>query len=214
LYAVYTAETLNNIFFLADREHINFMGAVTWAFEFESQPYFEGFRELATNGIDKPVLNAFRMFGLLGGDRVEASSAAALPFEEVVRSGVRGRPDINVIAARKEHEVEILMWNYHDDDLPAAPAAIDLAIGGMPAKARRGLMEHFRVDSNHSNAFAAWKEMGSPQSPTTSQYEQLERAGQLQLLDSPAWVPIDQGATRLQLTLPRQGISLVRIAWE
>jgi xylan 1,4-beta-xylosidase len=214
LYAVYTAETLNNIFFLAGREHINFMGAVTWAFEFESQPYFEGFRELATNGIDKPVLSAFRMFGLLGSDRVEASSAAALPFEEVVRSGVRGRPDINVIAARKEHEVEILIWNYHDDDLPAAPAAIDLAIGGMPAKAQRGLMEHFRVDSTHSNAFAAWKEMGSPQSPATSQYEQLERAGQLQLFDSPAWIPINQGATRLQLTLPRQGISLVRIAWE
>ena len=214
LYAVYTAETLNNIFFLAGREHINFMGAVTWAFEFESQPYFEGFRELATNGIDKPVLNAFRMFGLLGGDRVAANSTAALPFEEVVRSGVRGRPDINVIAARKEHEVEILIWNYHDDDLPAAPAAIDLAIGGMPAKAQRGLMEHFRVDSTHSNAFAAWKEIGSPQSPTSSQYEQLERAGQLQLLDSPAWFPINQGATRLQLSLPRQGISLVRIAWE
>lgn len=214
LYAVYTAETLNNIFFLADREHINFMGAVTWAFEFESQPYFEGFRELATNGIDKPVLNAFRMFGLLGSDRVAANSTAALPFEEVVRSGVRGRPDINVIAARKEHEVEILIWNYHDDDLPAAPAAIDLAIGGMPAKAQRGLLEHFRVDSNHSNAFAAWKEIGSPQSPTSSQYEQLERAGQLQLLDSPAWVPINQGTAHFKFILPRQAISLLRIVWK
>ena len=37
--------------------------SVTWAFEFEDQPYFAGFRDLATNGIDKPVLNVFRMLG-------------------------------------------------------------------------------------------------------------------------------------------------------
>ena len=214
LYAVYTAEALNNTLWLASRERINFMGAVTWAFEFEDQPYFEGFRTLATNGVDKPVLNAFRMFGLLGNERVAATSSGALPFEEVVRDGVRRQPDINVIATRKKNEVEILIWNYHDDDLPAATTAIDLAVGGLPTKTGRGLLEHFRVDSSHSNAFAVWKEMGSPQSPAATQYEQLQRAGQLELLNSPAWVPIAQGAAHLQLTLPRQGVSLVRIAWE
>jgi xylan 1,4-beta-xylosidase len=214
LYAAYTAETLSNIFFLATREHINFMGAVTWAFEFEDQPYFEGFRTLATNGVDKPVLNTFRMFGLLGSDRVKASSSGAVRSEEVVHDGVRGRPDINVIAARKEHGVEILIWNYHDEDLAAAAAPIELTVSGLPGKGSRGLMEHFRVDSNHSNAFTAWKEMGSPQSPDAGQYGQLERAGQLQLLTSPAWLPITQGTAHLQLTLPRQGISLIRIEWE
>lgn len=214
LYAVYTAEILNNILFLGSRERINFMGAVTWAFEFEGQPYFEGFRTLATNGVDKPVLNAFRMFGLLGSDRVQATSSGAVPFEEALRDGVRRQPDINVIATRKEHEVEVLMWNYHDDDLPANAASIDLAISGIPATANRGLMDHFRADSDHSNAFTVWKEMGSPQTPAAAQYEQLERAGQLQLLTSPAWVQIFQGAAHLQLTLPRQGISLVRVSWE
>jgi xylan 1,4-beta-xylosidase len=214
LYAVYTAETLNNILFLASQEHINFMGAVTWAFEFEGQPYFEGYRTLATNGVDKAVLNAFRMFGLMGNERITATSAGALHSGDVIRDGVRGQPDINVIAARKDHEVEILIWNYHDDDLAAAATPIELMIGGLPAKSSRGLLEHFRVDASHSNAFASWKEMGSPQTPTEAQYQQLERAGQLQLLTSPAWVPIVQGAAHLQFELPRQGISLIRIAWE
>ena len=80
MYAAYTAETLNNILFLASREHINFLGAVTWAFEFEDQPYFEGFRTLATNGVDKPVLNAFRMFGLLGSERVNGHQFRRLAF--------------------------------------------------------------------------------------------------------------------------------------
>ena len=81
LYAAYTAEVLQRIYALATSEHINFLGAVTWAFEFENQPPFEGFRELATNGIDKPVLNAFRMFGLLGTERLKATSSGSLPTE-------------------------------------------------------------------------------------------------------------------------------------
>jgi xylan 1,4-beta-xylosidase len=214
LYAAYTAETLNNILFLASREHINFLGAVTWAFEFEGQPYFEGFRALATNGVDKPVLNAFRMFGMLGNERIAATSSGVLRSEEVIRDGVRERPDINVIATRKDHEVEILVWNYHDDDVPADPTPIDLALSGLPARTSRALHEHFRVDASHSNAFAVWKEIGSPQSPTEAQYQQLQHAGQLELLTSPEWVPIDQGAAHLQFMLPRQGISLIRIAWE
>jgi xylan 1,4-beta-xylosidase len=213
LYASYTAEVLNNILALVNREHVNFRGAVTWAFEFEGQPYFEGFRDLATNGVDKPVLNVFRMFGFLGSERVKVTSSGGLKTEQIVELGVRERPDVNAIATRKDHEVEILVWHYHDDDLPAADAAIDLVISGIPSGARRCLQEHFRVDSDHSNAFTAWKKMGSPQSPTPEQLEQLERAGQLGLLESPAWTTIDQGTARMQFALPRQGLSLVRIAW-
>ncbi len=214
LYAAYTAETLSSILFLARREGINFLGAVTWAFEFEGQPYFEGFRTLATNGVDKPVLNAFRMLGLLGNVRVKANSAGALRSEDVLRDGVRGQPDIGVIATRKEHQVAVLIWNYHDDDLPAAAAQIDLVVSGLPGKTRQGLLEHFRIDFDHSNAFTVWKEMGSPQSPNAEQHEQLQRAGQLELLSSPAWMPIAEGSAHLQFALPRQGLSLIRIAWE
>lgn len=111
---------------MAEKQHVNILGAVTWAFEFEDQPPFDGFRELATNGIDKPVLNAFRMFGLLGNERVKATSSGVVPTEEVVSDGVRGRPDVNVIATRKDHEIDVLVWNYHDDDLAATNASVDL----------------------------------------------------------------------------------------
>jgi len=213
LFASYTAEALHSIYALASSEHLKFLGAVTWSFEFEDQPYFAGFRELASNGLDKPVLNTFRMFGLLCGERVQVTSSAALPTDDVVLNGVRGQPDIKAIATRGDHEIQILMWNYHDDDLPASAAPIDLTIEGLPPDAKRALSEHFRIDAHHSNAFTAWKEMGSPQSPSPAQYEQLEAAGQLQLLNSPAWISITQGAGHLQFALPRQGLSLIRIAW-
>ena len=213
LYACYEAMVLNNILALAATEHVNVLGIVTWAFEFEGQPYFEGFRTLATNGVDKPVLNAFRMFGMLGSTRVMVTSSAALPSAEIVREGVRKNPDINAIATQKEREVDILIWNYHDDDLPAPAARIELSVDGLPATATRALLEHFRVDSDHSNAYSAWKKMGSPQSPNDAQYSELVAAGQLQLLDSPAWVGMRNGSTQVQFDLPRQALSLVRITW-
>jgi xylan 1,4-beta-xylosidase len=213
LYAAYTVEVLNNILELSRKDRVNFLGAVTWAFEFEDQPPFAGFRELATNGIDKPILNGFRMLGLFGSERVRASSAAALPSDQVVESGVRQQPDINVIAARKDREVEILVWNYHDDEVAVAPAAISLSVTGLPEDAKRVLLEHFRVDADHSNAFSAWKQMGSPQALSAIQVEQLQDAGQLQLLTSPAWVKTENGALRSGFPLPRQGLSLIRLAW-
>ncbi|MEO8078026.1 MAG: beta-xylosidase, partial [Acidobacteriota bacterium] len=57
MYPSYTAAQIARTYELADLHKVNLRGSVTWAFEFEGQPYFAGFRDLATNGIDKPVLN-------------------------------------------------------------------------------------------------------------------------------------------------------------
>jgi xylan 1,4-beta-xylosidase len=213
LYACYTAEAFSRTLELAREEHVSLEGIVTWAFEFEDQPYFAGFRELATNGIDKPVLNAFRMFGLLGQERITATSSESLQLADVISSGVRGPADVNVIATRDKHETAILMWNYHDDDLPAAAAPVNLLVTGIPKEAARALVEDFRVNGEHSNSYAQWKTMGSPQSPAPADYQMLQAAGQLQLLHSPAWAQVENGAVHLQFALPRQGVSLLRISW-
>ena len=213
LYASYTAEAVDRTIELAARDHVRLKGIVTWAFEFESQPYFAGYRELASNGLDKPVLNAFRMFGLLGGERLEATSSGALDTDLVLREGVRRDSDVNVIATRSENAVQVLLWNYHDDDRAAPPALVNLRIRGFPENVEHAVVEHFRIDSAHSNSFNAWKDLGSPQRPTPEQYKKLESAGQLQLLTSPAWVHIGNGTAQLQIKLPRQGLSLVKIEW-
>ena len=213
LYASYTAEAFSQTLSLAEREQINLMGVVTWAFEFEDQPYFAGFRELASDGLDKPVLNAFRMLGLLSGDRVEATSSAALETDQIVSTGVRSTPDIRAIATRTEHGIEVLIWNYHDDDLPSASTSIQLTISELPVEIQRALLEHFRIDASHSNAFTAWKEVGSPQKPDEEQYKKLEAAAQLQLLSSPKWIQIERGTATLRFELPRQGLSLLKIGW-
>ena len=90
MYSSYTAASFVRAMDLADRHGVNLAGALTWAFEFEDQPYFAGFRALASNGIDLPVLNVFRMFAKMGGKRVAAESDGAVPLDEILKSGVRG----------------------------------------------------------------------------------------------------------------------------
>jgi len=55
--------------------------------------------------------------------------------------------------------------------------------------------------------------MGSPQNVTPDQYAQLEKAGQLALLTSPEWKQVDNGELQISFSLPRQGVSLVRITY-
>ena len=213
MYPSYTAASLSNIFKLADRYKSNVAGMLTWAFEFEDQPYFEGFRTLATNGIDKPILNLFRMAGLMRGDRVKVESSDAAGLDAILESGVHGAADIDGLATRAEREMAALVWNYHDDDLPAEPAPVHLALAGIPNTAARVLIEHYRIDDEHSNAYTAWKRMGSPAQPSPEQYARLEAAGQLQLLDSPHWLEAKDGKVEIRFPLPRHAVSLVRLSW-
>ncbi len=211
MYSSYTAAQIARTYELADRHQVNLRGSVTWAFEFENQPYFAGFRDLATNGLDKPVLNVFRMLGQMSGTRLSVESSSAATLDAIRDSGVRERPDVNALAAKTDRSVAVLVWNYHDDDLGAPAAEIDLTIDGAPNG--QATLTHTRVDQDHSNSYEAWKKMGSPQAPTPAQYAQLERAGKLQALGPPERIRVRNGTTRLSFSLPRQGVSLLTLTY-
>src|SRR5579863_395080 len=164
LYAAYTAVAMKSLLELGDKSGVNLAGMLSWSFEFEGKDYFEGFRTLATNGIDKPILNVFRMAGMMSGDRVETVSSGQIPLDDILKSGVRQTPDVDAFATKGAHQAAVMVWNYHDEDLPAALSNVQVTIAGIPAGVKRVLMEHYRIDEEHSNAYTVWKQMGSPQS--------------------------------------------------
>jgi xylan 1,4-beta-xylosidase len=213
LYPSYTATALKAFMDLQDQAGVNLIAMLSWSFEFEGKDYFEGFRTLATNGVDKPILNLFRMAGLMSGERIEASSTGQVPLAQIVSDGVRQSPDIDALATKADREAAVMLWNYHDDDVPAPDAEVQVAIAGIPSGVKKVLLEHYRIDETHSNSYTVWKAMGSPQSPTPEQYAQLKAAGQLQLLTSPEWLDVSGGKITLSTTLPRQAVSLVHLKW-
>jgi xylan 1,4-beta-xylosidase len=213
LYPVYTAAAIKGLFALQDRYKVNLISMLSWSFEFEGKEYFEGFRTLATNGVDKPVINVFRMAGLMSGQRVSTTSTGQIPLDDILNVGVRQGPDVDAFATKGDREAAVMLWNYHDDDVPAAGAPTRVTVTGIPVGVNRVLLQHYRIDDSHSNSYTVWKKMGSPQSPTAEQYARLEDAGQLQLLSSPEWLDVIDGKVTTATTLPRQATSLMHLKW-
>jgi xylan 1,4-beta-xylosidase len=218
------AEAEMRLYELARRNGVHLQGAVTWAFEFEDQPAFSGFRSLATDGVDKPVLNVFRLLGMLGGQRTHlpaarlsnakwlaVSSDGALPLDSILAQSVTGSPDINAVATRNGNEVDILLWNYHDADVDAPPATIQLTVDGLKGALAES---EYLVDRTHSNAYAAWQKMGSPAHPDSVQKAALEKAAQLEEIIRDQPLPstrASDGSSLLTLTLERQAVALIRL---
>ncbi len=209
MYSSYTAAVFARKHDLAARHHVNLEGALTWAFEFEDQPFFSGQRTLANNGIDLPVMNVFRMFSKMDGQRVEAASSGAIALDKIMRDGVRGAPDISALACVASNKLCVLAWYYHDDDLPGPDANISLALHHLPASSTNATIRRYSVDSQHSNAFTEWQKMGSPTAPNDSQYAKLLAAGQLAEVETLGPISVSNGEATIEIKLARQAVSLL-----
>ncbi len=212
-YASYTAATFMRELDLADRHGVNFQGAVTWAFEFENQPWFEGFRVLATNGVVLPVFNTFRLFSLLEPRRVRVENPSAKSLDRLIRESVRKEADVHAFASRGDKAVSVLVWHYHDDGVPGPDATVALTIQGVAPPATQARLTHYRIDDQHSNAYTAWQKLGSPQKPSAEQRQALQKASELGTVEAPRMVAIKDGQVVLRFPMPRQSVSLVRLEW-
>jgi len=211
MYSSYTAASFPRLQALAERRGLDLEGALSWAFEYEDQPYFAGFRQLTSAGIDLPVMNVFKMFSRMRGTSVEARSDHQAPLDDMMRNGVRGAADVGSVATLDGNALAIMVWHYHDDDLAGPDARIRLQLAHLPkAFAHGARLVHYRIDRDHSNAYAAWQAMGSPIAPTNAQRQTLLQAAQLATLDPmPSQIAFRKGAAELDFVLPRQGVSLL-----
>ncbi|TWT92896.1 Beta-xylosidase [Botrimarina colliarenosi] len=205
VYSSYTAASFARKYELADRHGVHLEGALTWAFEFEDQPYFAGFRQLASNSIPLPVLNVFRMFSQMSGDRVAVHSTAQADLDAILRSGVRDKPDVGCLASVGKDRLWLLLWHYHDDDVEGPDASVAIRLDG---DASYRLVSHQTIDEQHSNSYAAWRRMGSPLAPSKEQFERLKSAAQLEEVELPELQP-DSDGTTVTTKLPRQAVSLI-----
>ncbi len=210
MYSSYTAASFARLYELTDQYNINLLGAVTWSFEFENQPWFAGFRDLATNGVDKPVLNVFRMFGQMNGNRVEAKSNRMYSLNSILDSSIRkAQTDIGVLATKAEKTAAVMLWNYHDEDKTDSKDLISILLNKLPAKTVT--ITEYRIDAENSNSYAIWKKMGSPQNPDAKQIAALEKAGQLKMTAKPRKFDTTSGAFEMELA--RQGVALLKLDW-
>jgi xylan 1,4-beta-xylosidase len=151
------------------------------------------------------------MLGMMKGERIYVVSDDGINADDIIDHGVRGKNDVHAMASKNGNSIWVMVWNYHDDNVPGTPSTIELLVNDIGSK--KVLVQHYRVDEQFSNSFEKWKSLGRLQEVTGDQYSELELAGQLQLYHSPQWIDSENGKAVLNFNLPRQGVSLIQLTW-
>jgi xylan 1,4-beta-xylosidase len=152
------------------------------------------------------------MFGKMQGNFVEATSDHSYSLQMALDSSFRGaKTDIGTIATKNKNTASIMVWNYHDVDKKGEFSKVTLEISGIKSSSAK--LTHYRIDDLHSNSYEVWKKMGSPKEPTAKQIAELEKAGQLALVNPPKKLTISKGILKLDTELPRQAVDLFQLTW-
>jgi xylan 1,4-beta-xylosidase len=188
--------------------------ATTWSFYFEGERFFEGTRSLFTaQGVEKPVLNAYRMLGRLGDTRLAVESSDAWPLDRL-DAGEAGMPEeVDALATFNGRDcVSVLVWRHADDQYAADAAAreVDLNIERLPF-AGPVHVRHWRIDARHSNSHTAWQALGRPQDPSEGQLRAIKERQGLELLEPEREVAVASGRVALTVALPLPSVSLLEI---
>jgi xylan 1,4-beta-xylosidase len=215
-FAAYTAASFMRKQDLLARTGGNLQGAVSWAFTFADQPWFNGLRALTTNEVALPVFNTFELFAKLGSKRLAVEAPTMLPVDAIIADSVRGEPDIGAVAATDamQSRLTILLWNYHDTAGGQEDRRdVQLAIAGLAGKRKAVRAVEYAIDDQSGNAYTAWLAMGSPQPPSAQQIAKLHAAAKMRA-EPRVFTKTSAGDWRLDLVLPRQSVKLIEIVLE
>ena len=211
-YGAYEIAMMKHSLELEAQVGVKLGGLLTWAFTFPGTPYFAGYRTLATNGINLPVMSAFKLLGRLDGARLPLTSSGARTLDDILANGVRGDPDVDGMATLNGPAVQVLVWNYHDDIVAVAATPVHLTIEVPASFGAIARVSHLRLDEAHGDAYTVWVSQGMPASPSAAQVAALQQAMDPSLLvpDRTVAVAAD-GSVGVDFDLPRFGVSLVTI---
>jgi xylan 1,4-beta-xylosidase len=211
-YGAYEVAMMKGTLQLEASTGVNVGGVLAWAFLVPDEPMFAAYRVLASNGIDLPVLNAFKLMGSLQGTSLPVTSSGALTAAQIIASGVRGQPDIDAMATLNGQQIQVLVWNYHDILETVAASPVTLTVQVPASFGAQASVSHLRVDETHGDAYTTWVAQGSPATPTAAQLTALQAAMVPSLLQPDSTVAVTAGAVSLTFDLPRFGISLITVA--
>ena len=212
-YASFVASTFHKVTDFAQANNWD-LRLLSWAFMFVGERCFEGTRTFSTQGIDKAILNLFRMYAKLGSRAVRLDSSDAqnpLAFDD--KWGMNQPTDVAGFATLSgTHELAILLYHHHDDWDKDESVSVELAIENLPFDSENLTVHHYRIDAEHSNAYSEWVRQGKPRYPQGGQYASIKARDGLEMLVSPQIVHNNNVPAErliLEFSLPIHGISLL-----
>ena len=210
-YASYVMSAYKNLYDLAEKVSMD-IRPLAWAFMFEAERCFEGTRSFSTQGINKAVFNLFRLLARMGTQRVRLSTTRDLdPLTFKDLNGTEEGPEIDGWATMdSEEKMQVLLYCHHDDWDLQETFDVELEIRHLPMEGNVQI-RHFRIDADHSNAYAEWVRQGRPNYPNDGQREAIVSRSALEYCEAPEVIPVHNGTLLRTFTLPTHAISLMEI---
>jgi xylan 1,4-beta-xylosidase len=211
-FPVFQVSLMKKLLDLPDAGAARLRAATAWAFYIEGERCFEGTRSLVTyGGIEKPVLNAYRLLGRLGRLRLRATSSAAWPVR-LIDEAQSVPEEVDVLAATSpDGAVTALVWRHDDDqhrrDHTERPVRVTIrGLGTGPV-----LVRHWRIDAAHGNTYRAWRALGAPDYPSQAEIERIADAGRLRPFEPERLELPSGGEVAIDLSLPLPSVSLLEV---
>ena len=211
-YASYIASSYHHIDRLSQELQVD-IRPLAWAFMFIGERCFEGTRTFSTQGINKASFNIFKLYARMGHQRLSFESSQAqnvLAYED--RFGAGEEPEVSGMAALSEDgTVQVMLYSHHDDWDIHDSFTVELHLENIPFVGP-AILEHYRIDGSHSNAYAEWVRQGKPKYPAQQQYESIKAKSYLECVDPIRMVKMVDGKLSLEFTMPTHAISLIEIS--
>lgn len=164
------------------------------AFYFPGFRIFEGQRTLFTAGeIEKPILNAYRLLGKLGTERLQFVTT--------------GSSQINGLATREGSSIQVMVYNFNENADDRETVDVELSVVLTASEPFR--LTHFRIDGNHSNAYTVWKSLGRPLTPDQDQMNRIKAKQGLELYEPVKTVNPQNSKIQYPLSMPHHSVSLL-----
>jgi xylan 1,4-beta-xylosidase len=203
-YASYIATSYHHIDRLSREMQID-VRPLAWAFLFIGERCFEGTRTFSTQGIPKASFNMFKLYARLGQQR---PACECLPDSSIPGD----LPEVLGMAAQSEDgSIQVMLSSYHDDWDVDVPCAVELSVEHLPFDGPV-VVEHSRIDADHSNAYAEWVRQRKPNYPDPQQYEAIKARSYIESLEPIRMLPVVGEKILLTFTLPAHAISLIEIS--
>jgi xylan 1,4-beta-xylosidase len=163
-------------------------------------PFGEVFGMINYQGVRKATFNAFKMLHMMGTTRLQLSGGTG------TTDGVDGFATVSANGS----EVAVIVYNFYKVlSGQTGEDQVNITLNDLPLPKGQISVQHFRVDSLHSNPYAVWLKQGKPAKPSTTQWDEMRAAQNLAELQPAKNINYTGTALTETFTLPRQSVSLL-----
>jgi xylan 1,4-beta-xylosidase len=167
-------------------------------------PFGQVFGLINYQGIRKAAFNAFAMLHQMGtiGLQLTGGSRDA--------DGVDGFATVNADSS----QAAVIVYSYYNDlTTTGADDTVKLVINNLPfAQGRQLTVNHYRVDSLHSNPYSVWQRLKSPVSPSAAQWDSLRAHQNLEPFEPQSTIQYSGASISKTFNMPRWSVSLLTIS--